>query len=98
MSSLASKTSAPCGTATFPAGPTSLIFSPSSITSRLTSVFVAGSLTHPFFITSIPRFLPLRLHCRERVRLGGPCNQQIQDRHASCEPVAHPFRHARLLP
>src|SRR5437763_5446807 len=78
----ASSISAPAPAPIFPAGPTSLIFSPSTKTSSAASVLLAGSITRPFLISSIRGFLWLRFQRRMRPAFGRPRNHQVQDGHA----------------
>src|SRR5712664_2584035 len=95
---LASKTSASAGTAIFPAGPTSFIFSPSSSTSRAASAFDAGSTTRPFLISSIGGFLGFHFERGMRVNLGSAAPAQIKYGHPHRDAVGDLFEHTRLRP
>src|SRR5258707_10068088 len=94
----ASNPPAPSGAPFFPAGPTSLIFSPSTNTSSAASVFDAGSITRPFLIRSIGGFLGFHFQRRVRVSFGGAAGEQIEDSHAHRHAVRDLLQHAGLRP
>src|SRR5580658_1330312 len=86
---LASKTSAPLDDSR--SAPTCAMRSPSSSTSSVASVFVAGSRTRPFLIRSIRTIL-----CGVgRVR-GCAANEVVEQGHANREAVGDLFEHAGL--
>src|SRR6267143_1162630 len=91
---LASKTCASCGAETFPAAPTSFIFSPSSRTSRAASLFDAGSTTRPFLIRSIGGFLRFHFERGMSVNLRSAAHQQIKYGHPHRDAVGNLFEHA----
>src|SRR6266571_3160366 len=96
ISPVASKTSTSCGAPIFPAGATSLIFSPSSRTSSGASVSLAGSITRPFLIRSIGGFLGFHFQRRMRAAFRSAADQQIKNGHAHRNPVGYLLQHARL--
>src|SRR5580700_2905433 len=98
ISPVASKTSASAGAAIFPIGATSLIFSPSSRTSSGPSVPLAGSMTRPFLIRSMGRFLGFHFQRRMRVRFRCAVDEEIQNRHAHRNAVGDLLEHARARP
>src|SRR5579859_3546905 len=98
ISPFTSNISAPVPVPIFPASATSLIFSPSSNTSRAASVLLAGSTRRPFLISSIRGFLWFRFERRVRPAFRCPCNHQVQDGHTHGHAVGHLLEHARLRP
>src|SRR6267143_1084172 len=95
---LASKTCASCGAETFPAAPTSFIFSPSSRTSRAPSLFDAGSTARPFLIRSIGGFLGFYFERGMSVSLRSAAHEQIKYGHANRHPVGDLLEDAGLRP
>src|SRR5579871_831197 len=105
----ASRTCALPSEENFPGAPISLIISPSSNTSSVTSVFDAGSRTRPFLIRSMLRVLTLGsfvggativqdgpLDCRMRAILRRAGHEQVQNRHAYSNTVCDLLEDARL--
>src|SRR6266568_4896263 len=97
ISPFTSDTSAPAA-AIFPAGATSLIFSPSSKTSSAASVLLAESITRPFLISSIRGFLWFRFQRRMRSAVGCARNHQVKNGHAHGHADRHLLKHARPRP
>src|SRR5712691_261820 len=85
---VASKTSASCQAENFPGAPISFTNSPSSRTSIAASVFDAGSINRPFFISNMLRVLALRNRLIS--------NQQIENGHAHRHSVRNLFENAGL--
>src|ERR1700688_3717896 len=101
----ASKISASCARVIFPGAPISAIFSPSRRMSCGASVFVAGSSTRPYLISSMRGFLFFWRGVRATQRLirdrafstfRPAGHKQKQQRHAYGNAVGHLFEDARL--
>src|ERR1700674_1189680 len=101
----ASKSSASLALVIFPGAPISAIFSPSRRMSCGASVFVAGSSTRPFLISSMRGFLFFwrggrATQCVIRDEVFCACrragHQQKQQRHAHGNAVGHLFENTRL--
>src|SRR6202790_388201 len=96
---VASNTSAPFAREIFPGAAISEMVSPSSRMSRTASVLDAGSITRPFLIRSMRRFLGFGVgfHFESGVRaFRGADHQQVENGHAGGDPVGDLFEHGGL--